>query len=498
MEGRRKAGAGKDSRGFRVLAFVVLLAAGVFAALFVTRASADYADGYQTKQSLALEDAVKVWRKAGWQQDDFFSQIALGDLYSGDQSFADPVEAYVWYFMALRPDHRYRTDDAQADRTADGMRQGAFDNMRRIFNSLTVEQRMEARSRIVYILASRGSEGFIALGKLHREYSTGHRDRPWRPRQRHMLKCYYERESIFSRFWRLLAGGRERPPSCRIVRVPWGDDDGAPPNEVDAASSGDSEPSAIMRSNADALMYFDIAVNLGHPLAKDYTGSHQAAMSQVGDISGIVAEAAARARNWTPSFEYYPGATAGGVPHSDESLPSLAQRQALARVREIPFHAFEEALAFRGLLRGSRGFWHASPAAMAQAVRKFQSALNFEPTGFLFPSDAVRLIRMSAVDGDAVSQNRLGIMYAKGVGVPLNFPRAEKWFFLAAKQHYGEALYNLGVLYKVGPNGVMQDKDKAARLFAESALAGFNPARCELRELLSQAGDDRRNHGARR
>ncbi|HEY0281581.1 MAG TPA: tetratricopeptide repeat protein, partial [Rhizomicrobium sp.] len=262
---------------------------------------------------------------------------------------------------------------------------------------------------------------------------------------------------------------------------------------------GDSEPSAIVRSNADALMYFDIAANLGHPLAKDYVGAHQAAMSQYGDIPAITADAAARARNWAPPFEYYPGATAGGVPHSDEGLPNLVQRRALARVPEIPFPAFEKALTFRGLLRGRQGPWRAaSPADVAQAVRKFQSALNFEPSGFLRPHEAVRLIRMSAVDGDASSQNRLGIMYAKGIGVPQNFPRAEKWFFLAARQHHGEAIYNLGVLYKVGPNGVEQDKDKAARLFAESALAGFNPTNCELRELLSQAADTDRNRGARR
>jgi TPR repeat protein len=257
---------------------------------------------------------------------------------------------------------------------------------------------------------------------------------------------------------------------------------------------GNSEPSAIVQNNAEALMYFDIAANLGHPLAKDYIASHESVISQYGDITGIAANAAARARNWMPQLEYYPGATAGGVPHTDESLPSLAGRQALARVREIPFPAIEEALAFRGLLRGARGVWRASPAALVQAIKKFQSALNFEPTGFLFPTEVVRLIQMSAVDGDANSQNRLGIMYAKGIGVPQNFPRAEKWFFLAAKQHHGEALYNLGVLYKVGPNGVPQDKDKAARLFTEAAFAGFNPARCELRELLAQADDAERNH----
>lgn len=569
---RRKAGKGSGALWAMVLGAVLIAAA--FAALFVTRASADYADGIQAKQSLALEEAVEIWRKAAWQQDDFFSQVALGDLYSDDQGFRDPVEAYVWYYLALRPNHYYAVDDDdRVGRTMNQKRREAFSNMQQIFDSLTLEQRMEARSRIIYILASRGSEGFIALGKLHREYGRPQQGQPafWPPAV--IVTCNDQHESWFSGIWRWLFGGHEkRRPDCHRVRVPWPDSDNSqsdnyslqsngfssqstnyssqsgnystssstynsqPTNDTSATSSpsvsmspsdntsqsistapistttsnsgGDygyynndnnSAPSVIVRNDEEALMYFDIAANLGHPLAKDYIASHEAEMSSlVGDMTRIEAEATARARVWMPPFEFYPGATAGGVPHTDESLPSMAQRAALARVGEIPFWAVEDALAFRGLLRGQRGAWRVPPAVVAQAIRKFQSALNFEPTGFLAPHEGVRLIQMSAVDGDAEMQNRLGIMYAKGVGVPQNFPRAEKWFSLAAKQRFGEALYNLGVLYKVGPNGVPQDKDKAARLFVESALAGYNPARNELRDLLMQADDADRNHGARR
>jgi len=109
----------------------------------------------------------------------------------------------------------------------------------------------------------------------------------------------------------------------------------------------------------------------------------------------------------------------------------------------------------------------------------------------------VRLIQMDAVDGDAEMENRLGVMYAQGVGVPKNYPRAEKWFAKAADQRYGEALFNLGVLYKAGPPGVPQNMYKAVTLDLESAAAGFRPARCEIQELLTQAGIDCR-HWARR
>jgi hypothetical protein len=220
-------------------------------------------------------------------------------------------------------------------------------------------------------------------------------------------------------------------------------------------------------------------------------------MWKFNDITGIKAEAWMRARYWMPPFEYYPGATPSGIPHTDESEPDIEERMALARIRELPPGVIEEALTFRGLLRGPRGFWRAPPPAIVQAVRKFQSALNYEPTGMLTAPQAVRLIRMNAVDGDAISQTRLGIMYAKGIGVKRNFPRAEKWFTAAYNQRYGEATVDLGELYKVGPPGVAQDKDRAARLFEEAKHAG--PARFELRDQLANAGDNDRNRdGAER
>ena len=175
---RRKADTGKSKGGIRALALATAVMAAAFAALFVTHALADYADGNQVRQSGAgLEKAVREWRRAAWQQDDIFSQMELGKLYSGDKSFGadltvvDPVEGYVWYYLALRPNHLYAVDDEGPAGDRFRLRQRkAFDDMQRDFDSMTLEQRMEARSRIIYILASRGAEGFITLGKLHREY----------------------------------------------------------------------------------------------------------------------------------------------------------------------------------------------------------------------------------------------------------------------------------------------------------------------------------------
>ena len=52
---------------------------------------------------ISLEAAIRIWRKAAWQDDDFLSEIKLGDIYGderGDNKFYDPVEAYVWYYLA--------------------------------------------------------------------------------------------------------------------------------------------------------------------------------------------------------------------------------------------------------------------------------------------------------------------------------------------------------------------------------------------------------------
>jgi TPR repeat protein len=67
---------------------------------------------------------------------------------------------------------------------------------------------------------------------------------------------------------------------------------------------------------------------------------------------------------------------------------------------------------------------------------------------------------------------------------------------IGGDQRYAAALYHLGVLYKVGPNGIRQDLSKANDFFTASALAGFRPTMNQLAELLGQAdaGPHREGH----
>jgi hypothetical protein len=55
-----------------------------------------------------------------------------------------------------------------------------------------------------------------------------------------------------------------------------------------------------------------------------------------------------------------------------------------------------------------------------------------------------------AVQGMAVAQFNLGILYAKGLGVSQDYTMAAKWFRQAAEQDYAAAQLNLGLLYAKG------------------------------------------------
>ncbi|MEL7030010.1 MAG: hypothetical protein AAGL49_12575, partial [Pseudomonadota bacterium] len=64
------------------------------------------------------------------------------------------------------------------------------------------------------------------------------------------------------------------------------------------------------------------------------------------------------------------------------------------------------------------------------------------------PLQTVALVCNAAESkGDAASQNALGIMYALGLGVRQNTDLALDWLRRSADQNYGEAYYNLALIY---------------------------------------------------
>src|ERR1022692_1473847 len=55
-------------------------------------------------------------------------------------------------------------------------------------------------------------------------------------------------------------------------------------------------------------------------------------------------------------------------------------------------------------------------------------------------------VRKSAEAGNASAQNRLGLLYDEGLGVPQDYSQAKEWFEKAAKRGHVGAQVNLGTL----------------------------------------------------
>ncbi|HBK79264.1 MAG TPA: hypothetical protein DDZ83_06205, partial [Nitrospinae bacterium] len=69
---------------------------------------------------------------------------------------------------------------------------------------------------------------------------------------------------------------------------------------------------------------------------------------------------------------------------------------------------------------------------------------------------ALKEWRPLAERGHAVAQFNLGLMYAKGKGVPRDYKIASKWYRMSAEQGDAGAQYNLGLMYAKG-QGVLKD-----------------------------------------
>ncbi|HSF67554.1 MAG TPA: tetratricopeptide repeat protein [Nitrospiraceae bacterium] len=80
-------------------------------------------------------------------------------------------------------------------------------------------------------------------------------------------------------------------------------------------------------------------------------------------------------------------------------------------------------------------------------------------------------LRVSAEAGDATAQNRLGLLYDEGVGVPQDYRQAKEWFEKAAAQGHAGAQFNLGMLYLQG-TGAPQSSRMALFWFERAAEQG--------------------------
>ena len=105
-------------------------------------------------------------------------------------------------------------------------------------------------------------------------------------------------------------------------------------------------------------------------------------------------------------------------------------------------------------------------------------------------SKAVEWLQKAAVHGIAVAQSELGAVYiyAEGRGVSKDEPKAVEWLQKAAAQGDDYALYMLGVMYAEG-RGVAKDKAKAVELWRKGAAQGDTVAEEMLRTMSAAAGE---------
>ena len=444
------------------------------ATLCTLPARADYTDGVIATAKISKEAGIRIWRKAAWQNDDFLSQIQLGDTYSdenGNNKFYDPVEAYVWYFLATHSVGAAEyTDDGFARRVIASDFHRAQVRQQKLMLLMSADERREARQRIVYIYACRGADGFVRLGQIFTSGLAG-----GGPQGRETWTDSPSTYGAFSDISRAQSNFEDR------TSREFDSGDAAQARQM----MGVASDSVIVPNDGEALLYFHIADSMGDPLAHEYLRGLDRGVRDTHWLGGRVADdAATKAHTWSAPFEFYPpGNNDSGVPYSDECYINLDRQRALIMAeRQLPPHAADRALSYLG--------WNGGPSG----VTRFQLTLNDPPTGRLTAAESVRAIQTAALRGDAASQNALGVMYAHGVGVLTNYVRAEFWFRKAGDQRFGAALYHLGVLYKVGPDGIRQDLSKANDYFTASALAGFRPTMNQLGDLLATAASRSGQH----
>ncbi|MEY3201070.1 MAG: hypothetical protein RIR70_620 [Pseudomonadota bacterium] len=138
-------------RRIATLLRVLLLAALALGASLglVLPAQADVAECERAYQLGRKDEAIKLCRRAAWQENDFFAQVKLGDIYSAkredDKGYYDPVEAYVWYFIAAHNsaifDHFHL--DAAADFVVSKLA-SAENEAEGIYRNLLQDERIDA------------------------------------------------------------------------------------------------------------------------------------------------------------------------------------------------------------------------------------------------------------------------------------------------------------------------------------------------------------------
>jgi len=128
-------------------------------------------------------------------------------------------------------------------------------------------------------------------------------------------------------------------------------------------------------------------------------------------------------------------------------------------------------------------------AIMAEAMRVFQleaKLIQAEANGKF--THNVKLDKWDKKIRQVRQQHNLAVLYTMGVGVPLDFRTAYKWFKIAADEGLPEAQLNVGIALQSGM-GVKKDDVGAYKYYTLAAAHGLPtaaPARDNLAQFLSE------------
>lgn len=413
-------------------------------------------------------------RLHAWRYDDQISQYCLGELYRRGEMDGSAsrrvsrVEAYVWYYLASVNQNVYgSTEQAVDDFSA--IRRSALNWRNRLYVGLILDERTEAIRRINYVLASRGARGLLRLGELYAGYEALGIERISADRYSEVpltqTKPEPRRRAPWPLAWVMTQQGEMADLDTDLTYSEGETED------VTGAGTG------LPISRTEALLYFHLAKEAGHPSAHRQIERTEAtiklntgtAVSSHGGIlaAELVTIAKARAGNWEPPFEVYPDG------YSDPSLGATDMDDILLRIDLLDVRWLQQALKALGHYRGPID--NVKGGATTKAFRDFQKSIFARETGELTPAQRVLLIKKAALADHRISQYVLGYMYHNCIGVKANIFRAKRWFEKSAAQRYPYALFALHTYYKNG-FGAEPDLRNAEHYLAEARRAGYGRA----------------------
>ena len=161
----------------------------------------------------------------------------------------------------------------------------------------------------------------------------------------------------------------------------------------------------------------------------------------------------------------------------DSSEPTLLNKQA----PKSPLDATSDSTA-----ADSSILEHSSPESREQSTSSTLAGAQTSTAGSIYSNFSIAELTEAASAGEANAQFELGKRFYQGIGVPVNYEEAVRWYSESANQGYFKAQHNLAGMYYDGV-GVEVDMVKAAELFEKAANQDAALSQYNL-SLLYQGG----------